>query len=44
LKTDIPRDLRVLLLLGANICGMPSEEIRKYIEQLKWETEKRIYK
>lgn len=38
LKADNPRDLRVLLLLGANICGMPSAEIKKHVEQLKWET------
>ncbi|HOV32848.1 MAG TPA: MG2 domain-containing protein [Candidatus Hydrogenedens sp.] len=40
LEIDYSRSLRVLLLLGANICGKPAEEIKKYVKQLIWETEK----
>ncbi len=38
LKVDFPRNLRVLLLLTADICGKPKEEIKKYVQLLEWET------
>lgn len=38
LKVDYPRSLKVLLLLTADICGMPREELRKYVQLLQWET------
>ncbi len=38
LRVDYPRSLKVLLLLTADVCGMPREELRKYIQLLQWET------
>ncbi|MGC8739629.1 MAG: alpha-2-macroglobulin family protein [Candidatus Hydrogenedens sp.] len=38
LKADYPRNLKVLLLLTADICGVPREELKKYVQLLQWET------
>ena len=42
LKADYPRNLKVLLLLTADICGMPREELKKYVQLLQWETSAEI--
>lgn len=39
LKVDLPRNLRVMLLMGAHICGKPKEFIVPYVKLLTWETE-----
>ncbi len=39
LEGDYPRNLKVLLLMTADICGKPKEIIKKHLQTLKWETE-----